>query len=203
MKISHESEKLVEIQYAQAAREISSKHHREIQRLERSMPRGGGMKGAIDEEYIQMAKELVQALLDAYLEAFRRENVIPDDSYIAGIYSRFQEIVRGSSHNTHHPPLPSSQGRYGSIALNARNELILAIKKMRLERSRPEAVPALHITVNNQGGFMGDQYNVGQAGAVGPNAHAHNMVFNQIGSQIENQWTCLNWQMNSQYCVRQ
>jgi hypothetical protein len=34
--------------------------------------------------------------------------------------------------------------------------------------------------------IMGDQFNVsGQAGAVGPNAHAHDMTFNQMGSQIE------------------
>lgn len=32
---------------------------------------------------------------------------------------------------------------------------------------------------------VGDQYNVGQAGAVGPNAHAHDMTFNQIGGNIE------------------
>src|SRR6266545_2883895 len=32
-----------------------------------------------------------------------------------------------------------------------------------------------------------DTYNIsGQAGAVGPNAHAHDMTFNQIGSRIEN-----------------
>src|SRR5262249_29156608 len=31
-----------------------------------------------------------------------------------------------------------------------------------------------------------DTYNIsGQAGAVGPNAHAHDMTFNQIGSRIE------------------
>jgi hypothetical protein len=34
--------------------------------------------------------------------------------------------------------------------------------------------------------IMGDTYNVsGQAGAVGPNAHAQDMTFNQIGSRIE------------------
>jgi hypothetical protein len=33
---------------------------------------------------------------------------------------------------------------------------------------------------------MGDNYNIpGQAGAVGPNAHAHDMVFNQIVHQVE------------------
>jgi hypothetical protein len=30
-----------------------------------------------------------------------------------------------------------------------------------------------------------DTYNVGQAGAVGPNAHAQNITFTQIGNQIE------------------
>ena len=34
--------------------------------------------------------------------------------------------------------------------------------------------------------FMGDQYNIsGQAGVVGSNAYAHDMTFNQIGSQLE------------------
>ena len=32
---------------------------------------------------------------------------------------------------------------------------------------------------------MGDEYNVGQAGAVGPNAYAENMSFQQIGGNIE------------------
>lgn len=36
------------------------------------------------------------------------------------------------------------------------------------------------------GGFeMSDTYNVGQAGAVGPTAHAHDMTFNQVGGLIE------------------
>lgn len=185
MKLSRESEKLIESQYAQAAQEISSKHHMAVQKLERTMSRGGAMKGAIDEEYTQMAKELVQALLNAYLAAFSRENVIPDDRHIAQISSEFEEIVRSISHNTHHSPLPSSQENYRSIVPRARNELILAVKKMQLEQRRMEARPAVNITVNNQGGIMGDQYNIGQAGAVGPNAHAHDMTFNQIGSQIE------------------
>ncbi len=34
--------------------------------------------------------------------------------------------------------------------------------------------------------IMGDQYIVGQAGAVGPQSQAHNMTFSQIWSQIEN-----------------
>jgi uncharacterized protein YjbI with pentapeptide repeats len=32
---------------------------------------------------------------------------------------------------------------------------------------------------------MGDEYKVGQAGAVGPQSHAHDMTFNQIGGNIE------------------
>jgi uncharacterized protein YjbI with pentapeptide repeats len=32
---------------------------------------------------------------------------------------------------------------------------------------------------------VGDKYNIGQAGAAGPHAHAHDMTFNQIGGNIE------------------
>lgn len=32
---------------------------------------------------------------------------------------------------------------------------------------------------------MGDEYNVGQAGAVGPQSHAHDMTFQQVGGNIE------------------
>ncbi len=39
----------------------------------------------------------------------------------------------------------------------------------------------------NEGDFkMGDTYNIGQAGAVGPNAHTHDLTFNQIVNQLEN-----------------
>jgi hypothetical protein len=37
------------------------------------------------------------------------------------------------------------------------------------------------------GAIMGDQYNVyGPSGAVGPNAHAHDITFNQVWNQLEN-----------------
>ena len=37
------------------------------------------------------------------------------------------------------------------------------------------------------GAIMGDQYNVsGQTGAIGPNAHAHDIAFNQVWSQLQN-----------------
>ncbi|MEN3332970.1 MAG: hypothetical protein V7641_2335 [Blastocatellia bacterium] len=42
------------------------------------------------------------------------------------------------------------------------------------------------IYVNNPGGFMGDKFEIsGQVGAVGPNAHAHDMTFNQIWNQLQ------------------
>lgn len=39
---------------------------------------------------------------------------------------------------------------------------------------------------NHQGGAMGDKYEIsGQAGAVGPNAHAHDNTFNQLVNHVE------------------
>jgi len=48
-------------------------------------------------------------------------------------------------------------------------------------------IPAPRIIIREGGVFMsksGDTYNVGQAGAVGPNSHAHDIVFNQSGQQF-------------------
>lgn len=43
------------------------------------------------------------------------------------------------------------------------------------------------LNTNSQVGgvTMGDKYNVGQGGAIGPNAHAHDMAFNQIWNQVQ------------------
>ena len=49
-----------------------------------------------------------------------------------------------------------------------------------------EALPGTKIIVKD-GGFlkMGDKYEVGQAGIVGPNSQASNMIFNQVWSKVE------------------
>jgi len=63
--------------------------------------------------------------------------------------------------------------------------LILGTEVRRLEWMVDKLLsrPTLYL----QGGDarMGDEYNVGQAGAVGPHAHAHDMTFQQIGGNIE------------------
>jgi Pentapeptide repeats (8 copies) len=42
------------------------------------------------------------------------------------------------------------------------------------------------ITIYTEGGAMGDKYDIsGQVGAVGPNAHAHDMTFNQLVNHVE------------------
>jgi hypothetical protein len=49
--------------------------------------------------------------------------------------------------------------------------------------------PSIHI--DNQEVSMGDKYEIsGQAGAVGPNAHAHDMTFNQMVNHLE---TSIDW----------
>jgi hypothetical protein len=175
MKLNHESESLVESEYTRAAQEISSKHYQAIRQFEQAMPRGGAMRAAIDNERIQMAKELVHTMLKIYLEAFRRENVIPDDSYVASIYSKLENIVDNISRSSRPPHLPSSLEKYRSIAPSAGQDLVLAVKKMRLEHQRSESRDSdgLHITI-------GDTYNIiGQSGSVGPNAQAVGNTFNQ------------------------
>lgn len=182
MKLSRESEELVKLEYSKAAEEISKKHFEAVARYERTMPRGGDRKKAIDNEFIHMAESLIQAKLNIYLEAFRRENVTPDENYIAKIVSDFEEIVRSLSHNTHHPPSPSSVESYGSIVSEARRDLRIDLKRMLLERQKPGVQETERMNIN-----AGDTYNnYGQVGAFGANAHAHDLTLNQSGSQLEN-----------------
>lgn len=48
---------------------------------------------------------------------------------------------------------------------------------------QPKQLTTIHV---NQGGSMGDTYNIsGQAGAVGPNAEAHDNTFNQLVNHVE------------------
>ncbi len=55
-----------------------------------------------------------------------------------------------------------------------------------LELTEDQSSPNRSKILINRGGIkMGDTYKVGQAGAVGPNAHAHDMTFTQIGNQLE------------------
>ena len=55
-----------------------------------------------------------------------------------------------------------------------------------LELTEDQSSPDRSRIFINRGGIkMGDTYKVGQAGAVGPNAHAHDMTFTQIGNDIE------------------
>src|SRR5262249_31391161 len=86
------------------------------------------------------------------------------------------------SHNTHHPPSPSSVESYGSIVPKAQRDLWIDLKLMRLERQRPGVQETERMNIN-----VGDTYNnYGQAGAFGANAHAHDLTLNQGGSQLEN-----------------
>jgi|GEM_PF-574415 len=49
-----------------------------------------------------------------------------------------------------------------------------------------ESILRPSLSIHSQGDTkVGDEYNIGQAGAVGPQSHAHDMTFNQIGGNIE------------------
>lgn len=60
------------------------------------------------------------------------------------------------------------------------------LQKLRLLQIRPQVFRKVERFVNQmimQEQVMGDKYTVGQAGAVGPGSHAHDMAFNQIWKQ--------------------
>jgi hypothetical protein len=63
--------------------------------------------------------------------------------------------------------------------------LILATEVRRLEWVVDKLLSRPTFYLQRGDAIVGDEYNIGQAGAVGPNAHAHDMTFNQIGGNIE------------------
>jgi hypothetical protein len=62
------------------------------------------------------------------------------------------------------------------------------LQRLRILQIRPQVFRKVERFVNQitvQEQIMGDKYVVSQAGAVGPEAHAHDMTFNQIWNQVE------------------
>jgi hypothetical protein len=82
------------------------------------------------------------------------------------------------------PRVPIIGGPFGY-----RGDEMPSKKNLQLGKDVRGLAPVVYISrpsINVQGDYMGDTYNVsGQAGAVGQNAHAHNMTFNQIVNHFE------------------
>jgi hypothetical protein len=63
--------------------------------------------------------------------------------------------------------------------------LVLGTEVRRLEQMVDNLLSRPTFYLQEGDVIMGDKYNTGQAGAVGPHAHAHGMTFQQVGGNIE------------------
>jgi len=69
-------------------------------------------------------------------------------------------------------------------AIRRKQYSFLTRKQTRRARINIEKFIVIHI---ERGNIMRDKYEVGQAGAVGPDSHAHDMTFTQVWHQAESQ----------------
>jgi hypothetical protein len=78
------------------------------------------------------------------------------------------------------------KAQYLRQALESEKEsVLLKGKVLSLEWTVKEILSRPTFYLERGDARMGDEYNVGQAGAVGPHSHAHDMTFNQVGGNIE------------------
>lgn len=78
-----------------------------------------------------------------------------------------------------------------SLDISNPGQLDSLLGKIKIANIRPQVFRKVENLVKQiyiEEQIMGDKYNVGQAGAVGPNSHAHDMNFNQIWMQLDEEY---------------
>jgi hypothetical protein len=165
MTISSDARQLANLKYSQQAQEISSGHWKTIKHYESNMPRGGGMRSAIDKEHFDMAQELSDLYITLHLEAFANEDLIPDEQDLQEMERQVAEIVRGCGANELYTPLVSTNGEFQTLLMKINGRLRTKVGQMRLESrlQKPAAVaqPASH-QINIYGHNLGPIQQGGQ-----------------------------------------
>jgi hypothetical protein len=165
MRISNDAKELAKLKYIRGAQEISSKHYANIERFERTMPRGGMMKGAIDKEHLQMIQELADLYLEAHLEMFVAEGILPDTNDMREFRAEIENIVSRRSGGEFWSPRPSTNSTLSflpqSIYINFANR----VKQMELEARVHKAAPEQPASTSYNTTIHGPNYgNIQQGG---------------------------------------
>lgn len=166
MRISSEAKELAKLKYIRGAQEISSKHYANIERYERTMPRGGMMKGAIDKEHLQMIQELADLYLEAHLEMFVAEGSLPDANDMREFQAEIEKIVERRPGGEFWAPRPSTNSTLSflpqSIFINFANRVKQMELEARVRRAAPEQPASATYNTTIHGPNYGDVQQGGQ-----------------------------------------
>jgi hypothetical protein len=166
LKLSHEGKELAEIKHRELSHQITKRHYDRIQQLEGGQ-RSGATKAAIDREHFDMARELAEGWIEAYLDEYVREDLIPDDGEVSEMGFKIEEIVKSCSGSQLYTPLASSAEAFRILPMQIYKRLQDRVRRMQLEskRVKPAAPPSgpIHYTTNIQGPNYGGIQQGGQS----------------------------------------
>jgi tetratricopeptide (TPR) repeat protein len=142
MRLSKEAKELADAVFKKDSEEISAYQESSIQRLTHSA-QGRRRKAQISRHYIQQIRKMVKARIATYIEAFRKDSNVPNDSDIDEICHELGSIIEGLVPNIGNSV--SERSQLERIILSARQELAITTQKMALENQQ-----AIHTHPSNQ-----------------------------------------------------
>jgi len=156
MRISRDREQLARMQFGQRAGEISRKYAEESSRIQ-WMPRGGGKKAAEAKAHIARVTEIAEAWVDIYLEAFTKEDLVPDNRDLKEMEDTIDQMLANRHGNDLYRPPVSSYEAIRMIPDRVKFKLRTRVKEMELEaRSHPAPPTTPQNIVNVHGDNQGN-----------------------------------------------
>lgn len=176
MRISSGAKELAERRYVQAGERLSAEHYRNIQRHEQTMPRGGAMRGAIDREHLNMAREIAEAYVDCHVEVFVAEGLIPDPNDLRELRTEINAIVARHTGTEFWTPRPATADALLILPDQIYGQFANRVRQMELESKLPRAsVPtdsSIHIGGHNFGAIQQGGQNNSQSMTVNAQLNA-------------------------------
>jgi TIR domain len=142
MRLSYESRELLRLQDIKLTSDVFERYGQELYKLRQHAPRSGPAQAAIDRLYVRMADEIVQAAARGYLEAFRRERLVPTDEEIQEITRELVKVAHSIWYSDDHQPFWQAPNDFESVVPRAHLSVVVAVKVMRLDQVGGGADPA-------------------------------------------------------------
>ncbi len=123
------------------------------------------MKGAIDKEHVQMIQELADLYLEAQLEMFIAEGLLPDANDMRELKAEIENIVYHSSGGGFWTPMASTNSTLSFLPKNIYINFANRVKQMELETMVRKPVPSQPETITYNTTIQGHNYgNIQQGG---------------------------------------
>jgi hypothetical protein len=157
MAITWKSRELVRLEQARAVNEFGKACRKDIDRMQQTLPRGGGVQQAIDDRHVEFVRQSFTALRESYLRAYDREGVALTVKDVEEIVDEMRKQVH-SLFQGRMELEPRSVGigfreNLDQVVSEQRHELILAMKRAELERDlqkRAKPAPEVRAAPANQ-----------------------------------------------------